>query len=589
LLYGKTLNFGFVLDDDLVNRQNAFVQEGIQGIPKILTKGFLAGFSTEIDSLRPQYRPTILVHLAIENEIWGLNPQVNHFFNVFYYGLTGILLFFFIRGLFITLEINGSKDRKEEKNRKVLIPFFITLLFLAHPLHTEVVANIKSRDEIFCFLFLIATLLLLHQFVIRREKVLYGLSVIVYFLALLSKENAIPFLAIIPIYLYCFTEGKLKRIIFLTIPYAVAIVAFLFLREAVVQTTLPVIEPLYNSLLAIPSISHRIATAILIVGKYLWLLIFPHPLVWDYSYNQIPEAGWTNMYVILSLLICIALLTYAIIKLKEQSIISFSILFFFISLSITANLVVFVASNMSERFLYTPSLGFCILLYFLLEKVFKTGRVKYLILSVILILYSYKTITRADDWKDNLTLFTSGIKDSPKSAKTHLAYASELSNIAKTKDSATAVGLYRNAIEEFKIGLAIYPDDPDGWFNLGFAHFYLKHYDEALKAEQRAIDSDPRYAKAYNNIGVIKAMRGELKEALPNFEKAASIDTNYADAFGNAARCYSLLGDYKKASLFFDRAVKLDPFDENMQRNRMENKSKMEKNSILNEEMKEND
>ncbi len=85
ILYAHTLKFGFVLDDGLVNQQNAFVQKGFSGIPEILSHGFLAGFSKEIDLIRPQYRPFILVHLAIEKQFWGINPFINHFFNVFYY------------------------------------------------------------------------------------------------------------------------------------------------------------------------------------------------------------------------------------------------------------------------------------------------------------------------------------------------------------------------------------------------------------------------------------------------------------------------------------------------------------------------
>jgi protein O-mannosyl-transferase len=478
-----------------------------------------------------------------------------------------------------------------QKLSELIFPFLISLLFLSHPIHSEVVANIKSRDEIFCFLFLISTLITLYYYLLKGEKALYAISIFFYFIALLSKENALPFLAIIPLFLYYFTDRKLKNILPLTVPYFIAAISFLILRQIVVQATLPVIEPLYNSLLAIQSPSHRISTALLIIGKYLRLLVFPHPLVWDYSYNQIPEAGWTNLHVILSVSICIALLIYALIQIKRRDIFAFGILFFFISLSITANLFVYVASNMSERFLYTPSLGFCIVLFFL---IFRTTALKrpnaknkrqsqeafksplfYFVTLVFVIAYSYKTIERSGDWKDNITLFTAGIRDSPNSAKTHLAYASELSNKAKTEDSTVATQLYREAIEEFKIGLNIYPDDPDGWFNLGFAYFCLNNHDEALKAEERAIATEPRYAKAYNNIGVIRAMRGEIKEALPYFEKAASIDTNYADAYGNVGRCYNLLGEYSKASLYFKRALKLNPFDENINRNMAENNKKL--------------
>src|ERR1700722_12886681 len=126
ILYGFSIDFGYVLDDNLINANNKFVVQGVHGIPDILTHGYLFGTL----GLNDSYRPLLMIHLAIEKELFGLNPAVNHFFNVFYYGITGVLLFLLLCKIF--------------KNTKALYPFLMTLLFMAHPLHTEVVANIKS-------------------------------------------------------------------------------------------------------------------------------------------------------------------------------------------------------------------------------------------------------------------------------------------------------------------------------------------------------------------------------------------------------------------------------------------------------------
>ena len=55
------------------------------------------------------------------------------------YGLTGLVI--------------GILLQKWLANQTITA-FLIGLVFIAHPLHTEIVANIKGRDEILSFLFI---------------------------------------------------------------------------------------------------------------------------------------------------------------------------------------------------------------------------------------------------------------------------------------------------------------------------------------------------------------------------------------------------------------------------------------------------
>jgi tetratricopeptide (TPR) repeat protein len=454
------------------------------------------------------------------------------------------------------------------------------MLFLAHPVHTEVVSNIKSGDEILCFMFMILSLLTLYQFTIKRKRILFVISILAYTLSFLSKESALTFLAVAPLFLYCFSKEKLKNIFLMTLPFVAVAIALLFLRSVIVQKGLPNIDPLYNSLLAIPTISHRLSTAILIIGKYFRLLIFPHPLVWDYSYNQVPETGWLNPYVILTVVLSAALLIYAVLKLKERNIFSFGILFYFITLSVTANIVFYIGSTMAERFLYMPSLGFCIVLFFLLKNILKADSdykslktiLLYSIIIFILTGYSYKTIDRSQDWKNNFTLFMAGVHDSPNSAKTHMSLAGELNNYAKlSEDTVVSSQLYQKAIEEYYKGLDIYPHNAEGWATLGVTYLNYKKLDSSQAAFERAIAVDSCYVRAYNNIGAIQAFKGDYRRAISYFEKAVALDSTYADAYGNIAGCYNNLGDYKQASIYYEKALKINPDNEGIKRNLMLN------------------
>src|SRR5690606_1271621 len=151
------------------------------GIPKLFSTLYWQGYW---DSNAGLYRPMSLVFFAIEWQFFPNNPFIYHFFNVFYYVLSIVFLFKILHYYL--------------KEHSVWITFFIVLLFAVHPVHTEVVANIKSRDEIFCFLFFLGTI----YFTLIKEKKTHQIIGVVFFLfCLLSKEAGILFL---PILLFLF-------------------------------------------------------------------------------------------------------------------------------------------------------------------------------------------------------------------------------------------------------------------------------------------------------------------------------------------------------------------------------------------------
>jgi protein O-mannosyl-transferase len=567
VLYGASINYGYVLDDGLVNTSNRYVQEGLKGIPKIMTHGYLEGTLGENNLYGwKEYRPMLMVQLALEKEFFGLKPSVNHFFNVFYYSITGVLLFLLLMRLF--------------KKSQPLIPFLVTLLFMAHPIHTEVVANIKSRDEILCFMFLLMSLLSLLKYLSLKKIKFFLLSLFCFFLALLSKENAITFLAIIPLILYCFTEEKIKRIALLSLPYIGIAVLFFGMIAVLIHGTISNIDPLYNFLIGISSNTDRLATTLLIMGKYILLLLYPNHLSWDYSYNQIPVVGFTNIYVIVSIVTCISLVIYALLKLRNRSIISFGILFFFIAISATSNLFILTGAAMAERFLFIPALGFCIILVFLLSMLFKRSNSSltpvYVISGVLLVCYSFKTFDREKDWKDNLSLYEAGVKDAPNSSQTHTFLANEYSTKAQAEtDQNNKAELFKKAESEFKTGLEIYPKNPQAWYNLGVLYFAMGNIPEAEKANKEVVKYNPLFAKAYNNLGVIEGQRGDFKAAVENFKKAADIDSNYFDAFSNTAAAYFNLKEYKNAEPYYKHAHELNPQSKSVNDQMIENEKRL--------------
>ena len=147
ILYANTLGHDYTQDDAIVIYDNMFTQQGVQGIPGILQYDTFYGFfKTEGKSKLVsggRYRPFTLIMFAIEWQIFERNPMIGHLVNIILYGLLGICIYFFLIRLFKS----PPKDIEP-----ALLALITALLYIAHPIHTEAVANIKGRDEIMSML-----------------------------------------------------------------------------------------------------------------------------------------------------------------------------------------------------------------------------------------------------------------------------------------------------------------------------------------------------------------------------------------------------------------------------------------------------
>ena len=212
--------------------------------------------------------------------------------------------------------------------------FWIALIYAYHPIHTEVVANIKGRDELLHAIF--ATLSLFCAFKYFDEKLRKHIyfSATFFFLALLSKEMAVTLILLIPLSLYFFREVEWKKLIGFSLPYFGVLIAYLLVRQSVLDdlTFAEDMSVINNTLAGAQNWADRIATNLLIFGNYIKLLFFPHPLSWDYSYPHFPIVGLNYPWVIMILAVFITLLVLAIKGISTKNKYAWSFFFFLISL-----------------------------------------------------------------------------------------------------------------------------------------------------------------------------------------------------------------------------------------------------------------
>ena len=197
ILFAKSISGGYNLDDELVTINHRLTSKGISAIPQIFTSHYYQdeqGYAYE-------YRPLVLTTFAIEHQFFGDNAQVSHFFNVFFYALTCLVLLRVLLQLF--------------KSYSPLLSVAITLLFVVHPAHTEVVSSIKNRDEILGLLFSLLTLYAAIK-VIETNKWWLVLVPVLFALALMGKATVISFTIIIPLALIFFTRANWRTVLLIT-------------------------------------------------------------------------------------------------------------------------------------------------------------------------------------------------------------------------------------------------------------------------------------------------------------------------------------------------------------------------------------
>jgi hypothetical protein len=422
-LYFQTRSFDYVLDDSILIVKNNFTQKGIAGIPEIFgNESFKGHFGEQKELVEGgRYRPLSIASFAIEKSITGGNAAVSHLINVLLYALTGIFLYRVLLFLF-------PRARESFIN----VPFAAAALFLVHPLHVEVVANVKGRDEIFAFLAELAILFYSFKWLAKKKNRYLLFSGLCCFLGLLSKENVITFLAVVPVTAYFFTRSSLADKVKITMPLAAATAVYLIIRYAVLgymfsgqEITNLMNNPFYGM-----SFGEKTATVFYTLLLYLKLHFLPYPLTHDYYPYHIPIMHWSDWPALLSLLLHLALLAVMVLFWKRKSVLAFSIAFYFITLSIVSNLFISVGTFMNERFVYHASLGFCIAIGWLLAEIMNAGRMAkiagYAILFSALSVFSVISLQRIPDWKTGDALNRSAMKVSFNSARTNLFYGTML-------------------------------------------------------------------------------------------------------------------------------------------------------------------
>ncbi len=594
VFYGNTIPNRYALDDGIVITENKFTKNGLAGLPDIFKHDFYYGCFGPVNyniSAGGRYRPLPMATYAIEYQFFGENPHISHFINILFLVLASLILYKLISKLFSSYFRNTNF---------LDIPFVTALLFIAHPVHTEIVANIKGRDEIMVMIGALATVLFILKYIDTKRYMYLVMSFVSFFLALLSKENAITFLVIIPFSIYFYKKEKWNQYLISLIPVCLATVVFLVIRLLVVGKFSPPADELLNNSYLYATISEKFATISYTLGLYIKLLFWPNPLTYDYYPYHIKLVNWNNLVALLSLLVYLALGLFALLKLAKKTVVSYGILFYMITLSIASNVFFPVGPFMSERFIFIPSIGFLLIIAWLLTvKIpgyIQVVNIRIPLLIVVLSLCFFKTYSRNQVWRDNVSLFTTDVKTSSNGIIGNMFAARMYLGMANQNvDTSLKRQYLGNALKYSKKAASLYPNHVDVVTVLADAYAANNIPDTAIFCYKKAVYLMPDRAdfiskkveETMNNINNIDFIIGNyidfLKLAPNNFDfnfQTGCLVGQYKNDFPNSGYYlqraveirpddfnanmvlginFRILGEYDKSYFYLDKALKLNP------------------------------
>ncbi|MCB9305032.1 MAG: tetratricopeptide repeat protein [Lewinellaceae bacterium] len=557
VLYYNTLGHGYCLDDFSSIKENWVVKGGLKNLGLIFSKEYRYGSWNSPGSL---YRPLALTVFAIQWQLSPDNPYVGHLVNILAYAFTGWLLWVTWRRILV-------------KYPPVLTALAV-LLFIAHPVHTEVVANIKSLDEIMSLMFCTLSLYGIWRYLERDSSPWLVLSVISYGLGIFSKESAITFLAIVPLTLWFFgdqPDGRIARISgLMLIPAAIFLLArYQVIASQTAQETFSILD----NFMVEAGRADTLASAFMMCGRYLWTLLLPLSLVHDMGYQQMVPVSFGDWKALLGFLVYAGMFAWALFNLPKKHFLSFAILFYLITFSLFSNVLITIGTSYGERLLYAPSLGFAFILAYFLCKLLKVkdtdsiwnpggkGSVLWGIAGLIMVLYAAKTITRNPAWFDSEALYKADIEKSPKGAKLNYHLALELTKkgVDEKTGAVTDSSWVLKGIERYSKAIELYPKYHDAYGSRGLAYFRLKKYDQAFDDYQKSLQYRPGDPKVLSNMGFIYFLRNQLDKAEEVYRQSIKSDPRFVDARRNLGAVLAMKKNFPGAIEQWEEALKYDP------------------------------
>ena len=354
---------------------------------------------------------------------------------------------------------------------------------------------------------------------------------------------------------------------------ALSLIVILLTRIRLMGATLPVFTRFDNPAAAASNTSTKVMTFSYLASLNVWLLLAPCDLICDWTMQTVPlVSNLTDLRNLATLSLVIGGLVFVHLiltswsssskkKRRQRAICSLGLAMTVFPFIPASNLFFPVGFVVAERVLYLPSMGFCLLLAYGWEKLERKNRtVARLGLVILCFLFAAKTVVRNRDWRDELSIFNSGLKMTHSNAKL-------LNNVGHALESQAQ---YQEALRYYQKAIQVQPDDIGGHIHVGRIYNHLKRYSEAEEAymyakallpQSRSGESyqarvAPNHLNVFLNLATLIAKNGSrLEEADMLYRQAISMRSDYTEAYINRGDILLRLNRTQEAKEVYQKAL----------------------------------
>ena len=565
-VYSNTFTAPFVFDDTWNITENPAVRD----ISYFLNPDKLDSSPRDVADIKEGFRSRLFGYLtfALNYKIHGLEVGGYHSANLLIHIFNSLLVYLLVLLTFRTpfQKRRTCLDPSFDTETGKTIACFCALLFVAHPLQTQAVTYIVQRFASLATLLCLSTLVfyikarLSEQSLHRRAWFFAAIVSVV--LAMKTKESSFTFPVIIIIYDFMFLEGSLKKRILFLSPFllSMAIIPLTMLYSGLSGQLLLDISTVSKETASISRFDY-LFTQFGVIATYIRLLFLPFGQNLDYDYTVynsffVPQV-WLPFLFLLSLF---ALAIYLLCRSRKEGasawgfrLISFGILYFFITLSVESS-VIPIKDVIFEHRAYLPSFGFflgvtvcAMLIKNRLPQPFKKAVIP--VLFTFIIILASATYARNAVWSNPISLWQDAVNKSPLKARPH----NNLGTIYFEN------GQISEALREFLASIALAPQYPEAHYNLGLCHDARGNHAEADAEFMLAIKLKPDYIAAHNSLGVSLFRQGRPEDAKQEFLNALQLDPSSISTHRNLAVYHEKRGDIPAAVLEYMKIAELDP------------------------------